>query len=88
MVVVSLDVETYKLYDGTKEAEEFILNPSCNASEEGREYFRKNKKAGYYYPVLNSKEFTLGALLRSDRKKPVFFTNHKEMLKYILDMKI
>ncbi|MEC8339597.1 MAG: DNA polymerase, partial [Nanoarchaeota archaeon] len=82
-MLVSVDCETYHLYNGTKESEEFILN---NSLEDSKEYFMKNKKAGFYYPILNGRGFTIGAVLKDNCKKPVFFTKPDDMFNYLLDL--
>ena len=56
----SVDIETYKKYDGTKKCEQAIIKDTLEP--ERKEWFKKNKKKGYYYPVLNSQEFVLGAI--------------------------
>lgn len=81
MVIASFDIETYKLYDGTKESKDHIIMHSLN--DEAVKKFKRTKEIGYHYPVLNAQDFFIGGIKREDRKKPVFFNKAKSMMDYM-----
>ena len=80
-----IDIETYKMYDGTKECEEYIITNT--GSFEALDYFKKNKKVGWYYPVLrNNVDFSLGGISQIGRKAKWFFKDRLEMKQKVIDI--
>lgn len=77
---MSVDIETYAEYKGTKQSEEYIISHTLD--DKGRDYFKKNKKKGCYYPVLDSQAFCIGAV-HQEGGKTVFFASPNKLWDYI-----
>jgi hypothetical protein len=77
---IMIDIETYVKYDGSAESEQKILE-GCD-TEESKKKFLKEKKVGYLYPVLNSREFILGGAI-TDKGERVIFKSHEKMWNWI-----
>ena len=77
---IAIDIETYKQYDGTKESEDEIVVQMLTPDDKKK--FREEKKKNYWYPVLNSREFTLGCAITETGEKQ-FFDNYKHMWSWL-----
>jgi len=92
MVLMSTDVETYVKYDGSENNDYNPKKKEAGASfikqytltNEQLDFFDKNKKIGYWYPVLNSKCYTLGCVVIDKKKKPLFFTESEKHFDFLL----
>ena len=80
-MMYSLDIETYKKYDGTDDCWRDIINQKPNEKAK-LEMEQVDRIPGKYYPVLNSNEFMLGCIMRQDGKS-WYFNNPKAMWNFI-----
>ena len=78
---IGIDIETYKEFDGSKECEEEIVRQML--TPEDKRKFIKEKKKGMFYPILNSREFTLGCAITETGEK-VLFENYKHMWNWLV----
>lgn len=86
---ISIDIETYEKYKGTKESAFSIVNDSLiygspKEIEKQKEEMMEKLKKDYYYPVLNSRKFVLGCIVTDKGEKKVFY-NDKEMWNWIVN---
>jgi len=83
--VFFIDIETYDEYDGTIEKEEEMIAKMSYLNT--IEFFEKNKKVGYSYPVLQgNKDFTLGGISQWGRQKKWMYEERLDMKKKIIDI--
>ena len=85
---MSIDIETYEKYRGTKESGFSIISDSLfygspKEIEKQKEEKLKELKKDYYYPVLNSRKFALGCVITDNGERKVFY-NDKEMWDWII----